>query len=306
MSPEARSWTPKALLDWTEDYLRGKGVPTPRLDAELLLAHVLGCQRIELYLQFDRLLDACELARYRELVRERGHRRPVAYLTGETGFWNLTLAVDEGILIPSPDTEALVEAIVEATCALRREAPDRPLKVLELGTGSAAIPLAVCSEANGLHWIAVERSSAAIALAARNRKRHAHLLAPRGNALWLVLGDRFQAIQPRWRPDVVAGNPPYIPSGTIDRLMPEVSRAEPRMALEGGPDGGDFQRYMLAYAASALPRGGRVLLEMGAEQTGMLKRAVEQLPALQLTEVRNDLSGHPRVLQAEKTADGLP
>jgi release factor glutamine methyltransferase len=296
----ATAWTPKTLLDWTEDFLRGKGVPTPRLDAELMLAHVLGCRRIDLYLQFDRPMRDDELERYRALVRGRGQRRPLAYLLGEAEFWSLPLAVREGLLIPSPDTETLVEGILAAAAALRQDEPARPLRMLELGTGSAAIPLAVCSELEGVAWVAVELSPQAIAVAAENRRRHAALLAPRGNALHLVRADRFEAIAPAWRPHVVAGNPPYIPSATIARLMPEVSRAEPRMALDGGREGTDFQRYMLDYTARALVPGGHVLLELGSEQVPLLRAALEQFPALEPVEVRNDLAGHPRVLHARR------
>jgi release factor glutamine methyltransferase len=297
--PDPGLWTPKALLDRTEEYFHEKGVPSPRLDAELLLAHVLGCKRIDLYLQFNRPLDDTELSRFRELVRARGQRRPLAYLIGEAGFWTLTLAVREGILIPSPDTETLVEGILAAIAALRETDPRRPLAALELGTGSGAIPLAVCAEVEGVRWVSVERSPAAMAVAAENRRRHAHLLAPRGNALHLVLGDRFEAIAPGFRPQVVAGNPPYIPSGTVERLMPEV-RAEPRLALNGGPDGGDFQRYLLDYAQRALAPGGHLLFEMGSDQERRLRGELAAQPALRLVAVRPDLAGHPRVLHARR------
>ena len=277
---------------------------SPRLDAELLLAHVLGCRRIDLYLDLQHPPEAAELARYRELVRRRGEREPVAYLTGETGFWKLELKVGQGILIPSPDTETLVEGIVEAARHLRSgEAGNGPLRMLELGTGSGAIPLAVCSDLSGVCWVAVERSPAAMAVAAENRRRHAALLAPRDNALHLVLGDRFGAIAPHWRPHLIAGNPPYIPTGTVERLMPEVSRFEPRMALDGGRDGSDFQRYMIRHAANALIPGGRVLLEMGAEQERLLAGVVAETPGLALVGMLDDLAGHPRVLVAERVAE---
>ena len=312
MNSPDRIWTPKSILDWTEDFFSSKGIPSPRLDAELLLAHVLRCPRIDLYLKFDQPLDATTLAEYRQLVRQRAERRPLAYLTGETGFWNLTLKIAEGVLIPSPDSETLVEALLAAITEIRGEMraekrgeartedPDAPLSVLELGTGSAAIPLAVCSEARNIRWVAVEFSRAALAIARENARTHLDLLEPRGNALHLILGDRFQAIHPGWRPHIVAGNPPYIPSGTIDRLMPEVSRAEPRMALDGGRDGGDFQRYMLEYAARALQPGGRVLMEIGAEQSPTLKVWSGQQGGIELLEFRQDLGGHPRVFHGKK------
>ena len=182
-------WTPKSLLDWTEGFFQHKEVPSPRLDAELLLAHVLECPRIDLYLHYQRPLEAEELSRFRELVRLRGTRKPVAYLLGEAGFWNLTLFVTEDSLIPSPDTEILVEGILAAISALRAKAAmESPLLVVELGTGSGAVPLAVCSEVEAIEWIAVEHSPAAMAVAAENKRRHANLLAPRGNALLRKLG----------------------------------------------------------------------------------------------------------------------
>lgn len=307
MNPADRIWTPKSILDWTEEFFSSKGVSSPRLDAELLLAHVLRCQRIDLYLKFDQPLDSTTLAEFRQLVRQRAERRPLAYLTGETGFWNLTLKIAEGVLIPSPDSETLVEAILAAIAELRAELraesrtedPDAPLSVLELGTGSAALPLAVCSEVRNIRWVAVERSPEAMAIARENARAHAALLEPRGNALHLFLGDRFQAIHPQWRPHLVAGNPPYIPSGTIDRLMPEVSRAEPRMALDGGADGGDYHRYMLEYAARALRPGGRVLMEIGAEQSPSLKAWTRQQGGIEWVEFRQDLGGHPRVFHGK-------
>lgn len=306
MNPEDKIWTPVSILDWTEHYLQEKGVPTPRLDAELLLSHALGCERLELYLQFDRPLAADELSRFRELVRERGRRRPLAYLVGEVGFWNLTLAVRPGVLIPSPDSETLVEGILEAAEACRAEIPElqdekTPLRVLELGCGSGALPLAAFSDSSHLCWVGTERSEEAMIVARENRARHAALQAPKGNALHLVLGDRFEAIAPGWQPHLVVGNPPYIPSGTIDRLMPEVSRAEPRLALDGGGDGGRFHRYMIAYAAGALVPGGRLLFEMGAEQGRAQAEVVRQTPGLRFVEQRKDLSGHPRVLHAERS-----
>ncbi|MEE8435935.1 MAG: peptide chain release factor N(5)-glutamine methyltransferase [bacterium] len=296
-------WTPKSILEWTEGFFQHKGVPSPRLDAELLLAHVLECRRIDLYLNYQRPLEAGELSRFRELVRLRGARKPVAYLLGEAGFWNLTLRVTEDTLVPSPDTEILVEGILAAISALRATAAtESPLLAVELGTGTGAVPLAVCSEVEGIEWIAVERFPAAMAVAAENKRRHANLLTPRGNTLHLVLGDRFESIRPRRPLHLVAGNPPYIPTGGIDRLMPEVSGHMPRMALDGGADGEDFHRYLLDFAFGRLAPGGRVLLEMGADQSTSLAAAIEARQGLALVEIRQDLAGYDRVLHGEKIA----
>ena len=316
----ARVWTPKSLLEWTESYFRSKGIATPRLDAELLLAHALGVQRLDLYLQFDRPLAAGELTGFRAMVRRRGERIPVAYLTGEAGFWSLTLDMAPGCLIPRPDTETLVEAVLAAIAELRGLAPrfprsatgpaagpgeaqpaepaPSPLTVLELGTGSAAIPLAVCSETQGLTWIALERSPEALAVARRNRVRHASLLGPRHNRLWLVRGAGFAAL--RGQADLMVSNPPYIPSGAVAELMPEVSQHEPRAALDGGPDGLDGYRLLLPEAADRLRPGGRLLVELGHDQLQAVRALASAHPALAEAGIRRDLAGHVRVLDLRK------
>lgn len=305
-APSERAWTPKALLEWTEGFFRSKGIAGPRLDAELLLAHVLGLRRLDLYLQFDRPLVSAELARYRELVRKRADRTPVAYLTGEAGFWNLTLEIAPGCLIPRPDTEALVEAVLAALPALRQEAEaaasgtPAPLVALELGVGSGAIPLAVCSEAEGLTWLAVERSPEALAVARRNRVRHAALLEPRRNRLWLIQGEAFRALRTDLCVDLIVSNPPYIRSADIAGLMPEVALAEPRLALDGGPDGLAFHRLLVAEAAQRLRPGGRLLVELGHDQLAAVQELVSAASGLSVAGTRQDLGGHARVLDVLK------
>jgi release factor glutamine methyltransferase len=294
------------MLHWTEQYFRARGIDTPRLDGEILLAHVLGCRRIDLYLQHDRPLTAGELRRYRELVKARADRTPVAYLVGTAGFWSLTLAVGPGCLVPRPDSEALVEATLQAAAALRASggAPEAPLLVLELGTGSGALPLAVCSETRAVRWIAVERSAPALAVARANRDAHPALLAPRGNALLLVRGDGFSALAPGCRPDLIVSNPPYIPSAQVAGLMPEVALAEPREALDGGPDGTDLHRYLMDFAAASLRPGGRLLMEMGPEQAPLLQALLRRHPSLAEVALHRDLARRPRVYHAEQR--GVP
>lgn len=296
-------WTPKSILDWSERYFAGKGIDTPRLDAERLLAHVMGCSRLELYLRFDQPLHAGELDRYRELVRRRAGRVPVAYLTGEAGFWSLTLHVAPGVLVPRPETEVLVEAVLEAVRALReRAAAPAPLAVAELGTGSGAIPLAVCSEAERLAWTATERDAEAMAVARENSRRHAGLLAPRGNRLHLVRGDRLEPLSAGFRPDLVVSNPPYIPTATLDTLEPEVARHEPRAALDGGADGLAAHRYLAAWAAAHLAPGGRLLLEIGHDQGEAVRALLAGHPELRVLGIGPDLAGRDRVAVAERPA----
>ena len=295
-------WTPKSLLDWSAEYFSGKGIPTPRLDSELLLAHVLGCQRIDLYLQYDRPLTPDELAAYRALVRGRADRTPVAYLTGEVGFWNLTLRVGPGCLIPRPDTESLVETVLEAMDGLREQGGTarNPLLCVELGTGSGAIPLAVCSEREQVNWVGCEISPDAMVFAQANRKAHTSLLESRHNALLLVRGDGLSAVSPAARPHIIVSNPPYIPSGLLSTLEPEVSLAEPAVALDGGRDGLDFYRELIPQARQRLAPGGRLILEIGADQGPALREIVREEPELELLEIREDLGGKERVVHATR------
>ena len=302
VSGEPPLWTPKSLLDWSTEYFAEKGIPTPKLDSELLLAHVLGCRRIDLYLQFDRPLTAGELGAYRELVRDRAGRIPVAYLTGEVGFWNLMLSVGTGCLIPRPETESLVEAVVDAVDAMRAPAghADQPLLWLEFGTGCGAIPLAVCGEREHLLWLACDISQQALSYAARNRGAHEQLLSPRGNAIHLYRGDGFAAIASGARPHLIVSNPPYIPRAVLPHLEPEVASAEPAAALDGGCDGLSFYRDLVRDAAKMLVPGGRLLMEIGAEQGESLRVLLQGEGALELLQIRNDLGGRERVVHARR------
>lgn len=301
-SQETRQWNPKLLLDWSSGYFKEKGLSNPRVDSELLLAHVLGCRRIELYLQFDRPMSRTELADYRALVRARASHTPVAYLVGETGFHNLVLKVRPGCLIPRPETETLVEAALDVMEPLRRTGAGAGagLRVLEVGTGSGAIPLALCSESEGLWIVSCEVSPEALAVAVENLARHAELLSPRRNALHLLRAHGATSLGRGFSPDLIVSNPPYIPTDQIDGLEPEVALAEPRVALDGGPDGLEPHRELMEYAAAMLPAGGRLLLEIGHDQGPAAREALGAHPSLRLVEIHQDLGGRDRVLHAVK------
>lgn len=295
-------WTPQTLLQWSETYFSGKGIATARIDAERLLSHALGCSRLKLYLHFDRPLTAAELAGYRDLVRRRAERIPVPYLTGEVGFWNLTLKIRPGCLIPRPETETLVEAVLDAAADLREgnESSAAGLTVAEWGTGSGAIPLAVLSESRNLRWIATEPSATAIEVAAENRALHAALLEERGHRLELIRAAGLAPFGEGFRPQLVVSNPPYIPTAIVDTLEPEVARYEPRLALDGGADGLESHRALAGAAAGLLPVGGRLLVEIGYDQAAAVRELLSAQPGLQFREIRNDLAGRPRVAIAER------
>lgn len=234
--------------------LRAAGIEQPRLEARWLLAHVLGCREEDLLRDPRAAVPADRGAVFAGLVRRRAEREPLAHLLGHVGFWTLDLAVSDATLVPRPDSETIVEASLAAF-------PDRGQvrRVLDLGTGTGALLLAVLSECPQAWGVGVDLAPAAAALAARNAAANG-------------LGDRACFVAADWdaplagRFDLVLSNPPYIESGDIPALMPEVSRHEPRLALDGGADGLDAYRLILRRLTCLLAPGGRAVLEIGAGQ----------------------------------------
>jgi len=273
------AWTPLDLVSWTADYFGEHGVPSPRLDAEVLLAHVLGVARLDLYLQFERTVSADERARYRELVRERATERvPVAYLVGEREFWSKPFAVTRDVLIPRPETELLVEM----TQALA------PRKIAEIGVGSGAVTGSLACALTESEFVATDCSEPALAVAARNFESLG--VAER---IRLVHGEGPGAIEGPY--DALISNPPYVPSAELELLEPELAH-EPRIALDGGPDGLDFIRRLVAAAPELIP-GGFLLLEIGAGQTPAVQALLNDAGAKEV-EVRADLAGIDRIVCA--------
>ncbi len=276
----AEIWTLLRVLQWTAEHLRGKGIESGRLDAELMLADLLGLDRVGLYLNFDRPLQADELARFRERVRRRAAREPLQYILGRAGFWSLELQVEPGVLIPRPDTEVLVEE------ALRRM-PQRAGTLLDVGTGSGCIALALLHERDDWRALGLDLSPVALRLARRNAE-----------ALGLAERCTFREGRLETLPEgswsLIVSNPPYIPRADLAGLMPEVRDFEPVEALDGGDDGLDAYRA-LAGQTGRLAAGGWLLVEVGIGQAG----AVRQLFAtagLEELFIREDYAGVPRVV----------
>ncbi len=289
-------WTIEALLGWTQRFFSEKGIPSARLDAELLLAHALKLSRLELYLQKDRPLDEAERAPFRQLVRQRASGWPAAYLLGEQEFWSLPLEVSPAVLIPRPDTETLVEQAVTRIRKWQHGAPGVRCRIAELGTGSGAIPLALASELQDLDLISAELSPDAHALAERNRERHAALGSPRNNTLTFLRGDALTLLPEHGPFHFWVANPPYIARDVLPTLQPEVAQHEPRLALDGGEDGLDLYRRLLAEVPSCLAPGGEMLLEIGNDQQPALTQLAADHPAWQPPVFHKDLAGQPRVV----------
>ncbi len=282
-------WTPLKLLGWTQGFFAQKGVDSPRLTAELLLAHALGCDRVRLYLDFDKPLGEVELGRYRELVKRRADGEPTAYLTGHREFAGHRFAVDARVLVPRPETEHLLEAALAAL-------PEGGA-ALDLGTGSGILAVSLALGRAGARVTAVDLSADALAVARANAEAL-------GAAVELLQGDLLAPVPAGARFDVIVSNPPYIPTGELAGLQREVKR-EPRLALDGGPDGLAVLRRLVAAAPGFLVPGGALVLEMHESHEA-------SLPALCLAagfasaEARKDLAGLPRMTVARMAGAPTP
>ena len=288
-------WTIAGILSWTQGHFEKWRPETPRLDAELLLAFVLGCSRLDLYLKADQPLNQKERKAYRELVQQRADGCPIAYLIGEKEFWSLTLEVNKNTLIPRPDTETLVENTVVQIQNWQIKHPESQCLIAELGTGTAAIPLAICAEVKNLHIIAVDCSKDVLEVAERNMERHKSLLSPRNNLIELVESNLFSKINPTEKLDFIISNPPYIPSKNISSLQVDISQYEPLIALDGGPDGLSFYRYLLETAPSLLTPEGEMFLEIGFDQQANLNLLLKEFPDWKTSVFQPDLQGNDRV-----------
>lgn len=274
-------WTIGAILKWSEQYFGSHGAETPRLDAEVLLSHLLGEKRIYLYVHFDQPLTADELAKYREMVKRRTAGEPVAYICGEKEFMGLPFKVSPAVLVPQPDTEILVEA------AMERLRGKEDARIVDVCTGSGAIALALAHYLPTVSVAATELSADALAIA----KQNAETLELSSRAEFFE-GDLLAPLAGKIF-DAIVSNPPYIPSGDIDGLPREV-RAEPRMALDGGADGLDFYRRLVNGSAELLNDGGFLAVECGDTQAAAIADMAES--DFGKTEIVRDLADKERVV----------
>jgi release factor glutamine methyltransferase len=282
-------WTTAALLDWTTQFFAGKGVESPRLDAQVLLAHALGVPRVQLYVRFEEVPPEELRTRFRELVRRRVDGCPVAYLVGSKEFYQLPFTVTPAVLIPRPATESLV-----MTCLEKAKATTAP-RVLDLGTGSGCIAVTVAARQKDAGVVAVDVSDEALAVARENAAKNG--VADR---VEFRRGDLYDAIDGGETFDFILSNPPYIPSADVDTLAPEVRDHEPRLALDGGPDGFAVFDRILAGAAERLTDGGWLMVEIGADQESAARAKAEATAGLSLLPTVRDGDGHPRVLVMRK------
>ncbi len=283
-----RIWTVLDLLKWTTDHFAAKGIETPRLDAELLLAHALGLRRLDLYLRYQEPVAADARARFRELIGQRvGARVPVALLLGEKEFWSLSFSVTADVLTPRPDTETLVEAALA-----RLPDAERAYRVLDVGTGSGAIALALAHEKPRARITATDISPEALEVAGRN----AEALGA-ADSVRFLRGDLFSPVQDELF-DLIVSNPPYLARADAGALAPELAH-EPEQALFGGEDGYSVLRPLAEQAPDRLEPGGWLLVEVDPNQA---KTVCGWFAAAGLGdgEILKDLAGRSRAVVARK------
>jgi release factor glutamine methyltransferase len=273
------------------EFLARKGVDSPRLQTELLLAHLLRQPRMRLYLEFERVLTAAEVDGIRELVRRRGLREPLQHIVGSTSFCGLEIEVNRDVLIPRPETELLAERGWTFLNQLST-ANSQPLTVLDFGTGSGCLAIALASKCPAVEVCAIDISLEALALARKNAERHS--VAER---IRFLQGDGFEAAPQGLQYDLIISNPPYIPSADIESLQPEVRDFDPHRALDGGSDGLDYGRRLAAEGAHFLKTQGRLMLEFGDGQDQGLRALFEEQKWV-VEAIEDDYTRQPRLMVA--------
>ncbi len=284
-------WTVQKILEWTTSYFKSNNIESPRSSAEILLAHVLRLQRIELYLRYEQPLNKGERSSFKELIKRRINREPVAYITGEKGFWLSNFFVTRDVLIPRPETESLLE---EALLLLSGDSASR--RILELGTGSGAIIISLASERPGNQFFASDYSQKAIMVAQKNAG-HYNL----GREIYFFVANWIEPVTTELNGfDIIVSNPPYIQTKEIPGLEPEIYKYEPAMALDGGDSGLCHIARIINHAHKILAPCGWLLLEIGYGQQDAVQTIIDGSGEYEDVVFANDCAGITRVVKMKK------
>lgn len=290
-----QAWTVGRLLNWTAEYLGKQGAMSPRLDAEVLLAHVRRCERIMLYAAFDEEADEPTRVAFRELVRRRAEGTPVAYLVGAKEFYSLSFEVTPEVLIPRPETEFLVVTALD----LAKEIPapaDGPLTIADVGTGSGAVAVCLARGLPKARVVATDISPEALQVARRNAARHGV-----EERIELLQSDLLAELPEQQAFHVIASNPPYISREEMAELPRDVADYEPHLALNGGQrDGAEISLRLIAEAIPRLHGGGALVLETSPMLAKRLQQHLNEHPEMTSAEVTQDLAGLARIVAARK------
>lgn len=287
------TWTILKLIRWTDERFKKEGLTSPRLDAEVLLAESLGMDRVGLYTHFDQPLQPRELTRFKKLIQRRLAREPLAYIVGKREFWSLTFKVTADVLIPRPETEVLVAEALQVLVDAKR--PTRSWRILEIGTGSGAVSIALAKELPLASLVATDLSGKALAIARENALGYGVQ-----ERIQFLQGDLFAPLEEGSQFELILSNPPYVPRSHFASLAPEVRDFEPRVALDGGKDGLAFFRRALPRVGEFLQPEGWFLAEIGAGQDPEVRKIAAENPDLDAFDFIPDLAGIKRVFKARK------
>jgi release factor glutamine methyltransferase len=281
------------LIQWAAQFFKSHGIDSPRTTAEILLAHVLKLKRIDLYVRYDQPLFGEELEQFKALLKRRINREPVAYIVRGKEFWSMELSVTEDVLIPRPETECLVEAAVHV---LGDDSNPQPKRILELGTGSGAVVLAMAYQNPCHFYFASDVSVKAVKIAVENARHHC--LDAR---IHFFSGDWFSALNMgKSSFDLILSNPPYIKTAVLHRLQPEISKYEPVVALDGGEDGLCCLRRIILGVHPYLKPGGTLLLEIAHDQKEDVYKIMVECGCYEHFGCTQDYSGYDRVIRMRK------
>lgn len=303
----AESWTTRRLLAWMTKAFEDKGLDAPRRQAEMLMAHVIGCERLKLYMDPDRPAAPLERDTLRGLVKRALADEPIQYLVGEEHFFGMTFKVDRRVLIPRPSTQTLVEAVLQHarknpdSGSVRDSDAGSGILIADICTGSGCIAAALAKHMPGARVVATDLSEDALAVARENIARHE--LADRVD---LLQGDLLEAL--RQHPAAgrdrslryLCSNPPYIPDHEWDAVEPNVKNHEPTLALRGGADGMDLVRRLIQSGPEFIEPGGLMLIEVAASHAEQARQQAESHDRLTNTRVLKDSDGLPRIVVAER------
>jgi len=295
MSTVSDTWTVKRILEWTTGFFTRKNVDAPRLSAELLLAHVLSAPRIKLYTDYERVLTEKDLAAYRGLVQRAAEQEPIAYLTGKAHFFNLEFDVTRDVLIPRPDTETIVENVLQF---VRHQPGFESPRVLDLCTGSGCIAAAIAHHLKSSIVVATDISAPAVDVARKNIER-----LELKDRVQIAQGDLFEPLAEMVDAhnfQLIVANPPYIATETLKTLDKSVREFEPLQALDGGDDGLKIHRRILQKAPEHLLENGRVFLEIAYDQGKTAVEMAGEFEAYEDVKLLKDFGGRDRVLSLRK------
>jgi release factor glutamine methyltransferase len=293
MTAPTEEWTVGKLLTWTADYLRKQGADSPRLDAELLLAEARGCERIELYTAFHEVVPEETRAKFRESVRQRAQGKPVAYLLGQREFYSMAFQVTPDVLIPRPETEFVVLAMLDLLKPLMKV--EDSLAIADIGTGSGILAVCAAKLVPNAQVTAVDISPAALAVARGNAEQHE--VADR---IDFREGDLLGPLETDAMFHLVMSNPPYVSEREYAELSREVRDYEPRQALLAGDTGTEVIARLIAHAPRHLHRGGWLVLEISPMIADQVARIVDESGQFEKAQLRKDLAGRIRVVVARR------